>query len=193
MLKTKLIKIVSIALILVLQACTSISKVEVGEQSMGDNFKFTANAGWNKISIAYGPAEQWTREGITLDRLLIYSGTETGKAVHPPIPGSKLKPILFSSNMQPDQLVEMFQQVFTSDGSDFKLSKTDRADWAGRKAVKFEFASTRKVDNVKLMGVGYAHIEGGKLYAMVYSAPRLAFFPREEAGVNKMMASAKLK
>jgi hypothetical protein len=194
MLKNRLIKLFAIvSLLSILQACTSISKVEVGEQSIGENFKFTANAGWNKISIAYGPAQQWTREGITLDRLLIYSGTESGTAMHPNQPGSKLKPIAFNSNMQPDQLVEMFQQVFTNDGSDFKLSKTDRADWAGRKAVKFEFATTRKIDGVKLMGLGYAHIQGGKLYAMVYSAPRLAFFPREQEGVNQMMASAKLK
>jgi hypothetical protein len=193
MCKSKLNKFIAVALIVFLQACTSISKVEVGEQSIGDNFKFTANAGWNKISVAYGPAQQWTREGITLDRLLIYSGTESGSVMHPNQPGSKLKPIAFNANMQPDQIVEMFQQVFTVDGSDFKLSKTDQADWVGRKAVKFEFSSTRKVDNVKLMGVGYAHIQGGKLYAMVYSAPRLAFFPREQQGVNQMIASAKLK
>ncbi len=191
--KRNFLKLAAITMLVVLQACTTISKVEVGEQSVGENFKFTANAGWNKVSIAFGPAQQWTREGLPLDRLLIYSGTQTGTTMHPILPGSKLKPIVFNASMQSDQIVDMFQQIFSNDGSDFKLLKTDRVDWAKRKAVKFEFSSTRKVDNVKLLGVGYAYIEAGKLYSMVYSAPRLAFYPREQEGVNQMIASAKIQ
>jgi hypothetical protein len=185
-------RVLGIVAVMVLQACTTMRKVEVGEQAAGDDFKFTSNAGWNKLSVSFGPAQQWTREGLSLDQLLIYSGTPNGEPVHPVQPGSKLKPVLFNANMQPDQLVDMFKSIYARDGSDVKLTKTDTADWVGRKAVKFEFSKTRKVDNVKLLGVGYAVVEGGKLYSMVYAAPRLAFFPRELQGVEQMITSAKL-
>jgi hypothetical protein len=184
--------VLGVAAVLVLQACNTISKVEIGEQAAGDNFKFTSNEGWNKLSVSFGPAQQWTREGIYLDQLLIYPGALSGQPIHPIPPGFKLKPVLFNANMQPDQLVDMFKSIYALDGSDVKLIKTDAADWVGRKAVKFEFSKTRKGDNVKLLGVGYAVVENGKLYSMVYAAPRLAFFPRELQGVEQMIASAKL-
>jgi hypothetical protein len=193
MIHINLKRLLAVTSIILLQACVSINKVEIGEQSVGDNFKFSANSGWNKLSVPFGPAQQWTREGLGLDQLLIYVGTPTGTAIHPIAPGSKLKPVLFNSTMQPDQLVDMFKSIYALDGSDVQLTKTDSAAWAGRKAVKFEFSKTRKFDNVKLLGVGYAFVDNGKLYSMVYAAPRLAFFPRELPGVEQLMASAKLQ
>jgi hypothetical protein len=185
-------RLLGVLVVLGMQACTSITKVEAGDQAAGD-LRFTANAGWNKISLKFGPAEQWSREGIFIDRLTIYSGVENDQTIHPLVNGDKSKPIKFSSQMKADQLVAMFEQLYRRDGSDFTLQKTEQADFAGKKAVRFEYQVIRKQANVRLLGLGYAVVENGKLYSMLYQAPRLTFFSREKQAVEQMMATAKLK
>ncbi len=185
-------RLLCVLVVLGTQACASITKVEAGDQAAGD-LRFSANAGWNKISVKYGPAEQWSREGIFIDRLVICSAVENDQIIHTLINGDKSKPIKFSSQMKADQLVAMFEQMYQRDGSDFTLQKTEQADFAGKKAVRFEYQVIRKQDNVRLLGLGYAIIENGKLYSMLYQAPRLTFFPREKQAVEQMIATAKFK
>ena len=45
-------------------------------------------------------------------------------------------------------------------------------------ALRFEYALTRKVDNVELLGLGYGTVSKAELFAIVYMAPRLTFFAR---------------
>ena len=51
----------------------------------------------------------------------------------------------------------------------------------------------RKSDEVLLRGVVWGAVHQGQLFAITYSAPRLAFFPRGIAAVEKLVATARLR
>ena len=80
-----------------------------------------------------------------------------------------------------------------SDGSSFRLTKMEPSPFGGVKGVHFEFTRIRKVDNVVLSGEGWAAVSKGELFAMLYMAPRLGFFPRHAAQVQKIAMSAKIR
>jgi hypothetical protein len=95
--------------------------------------------------------------------------------------------------MQPDEIVSLFEGMFTRDGSTFKLARLEPANFGGRKGFRFEYGLTRKVDSAQLSGVGYGVVDSGELFAIIYLAPRLTFFPRHKQRVERMAMSSKLK
>jgi hypothetical protein len=109
-------------------------------------------------------------------------------------PGSgSRKSFNFRSTMQPDEIAALFEGMLTRDGSSYKLVKLEPAIFGGHKGFRFEFSLIRKYDNVQLSGVGYGAVSKGELFAIVYMAPRLAFFARHAASVENMARSARVK
>jgi hypothetical protein len=132
-------------------------------------------------------------EGLPVDQLLIYSGIKDDQAIHEESRGSSSKSFKFRSSMQPDEIVALYEGMLTRDGSSFKLVKLEPAPFGGGKGFHFEFALTRKYDNVQLAGLGYATVSEGELFALVYMAPRLTFFSRHQARVEGIAHSAIIK
>ena len=130
-------------------------------------------------------------------QLLVYSGIKEGEEITANTvagrPEAERKTIKFRAAMQPDEVVSMFEAMFTRDGSTFKLEKLEPASFGGVKGFRFEYTFTRKVDGAQLRGLGYGVVDRDTLFAMVYMAPRLTFFPRHQARVEQMASSAKLK
>ena len=83
--------------------------------------------------------------------------------------------------------------MMTRDGSRYTLDKLESATFGGVKGLRFQFTKTRKIDNVILSGVGYAAISKGELFAIIYEAPKLTFFPRHIARVEGITHSAKIR
>jgi hypothetical protein len=178
-----------------LAACAPVQtrKVESGDNTIGDRLVVKLDSAWNHVSAPnMGPAQTWTMEGLPVDQLLIYSGIKDGETVHAQASGSQRKSFSFRSNMQPDEIVAMFEGMLTRDGSTFKLTKLEPTSFGGGKGLHFEYAVVRKVDGVQLSGIGYATVSGGELFAMLYMAPRLGFFSRHEARVEQIAGSAKV-
>jgi len=178
-----------------LAACTSVAtkKIESGQTTVGDRLQVTLEGAWNHVSApGMGPAQTWTMEGLPIDQLLIYSGIKDGEVIHSQAGGGERKSFSFRGNMQPDELVAMFEGMLTRDGSSFKLAKLEPSSFGGGKGVRFEYAIVRKVDNVPLSGVGFATVSNGELFALLYNAPRLGFFDRHQARVEQIARSAKV-
>ena len=188
-------RILTAALIAALAAgCTSIAKVESGPQTVGDRLVVNLEGAWNHLSgPGIGPAHTWTMEGLPIDQLRIYVGIKDGEAVHQADSSGRLKPFNFRASMQAEEVVAMFEGLLTRDGSVFKLAKLEPVTFAEQKGFRFEFTLIRKVDNVRLAGVGYGTVFKGELYAMLYAAPQLGFYARHQRSVEHMARSAKLK
>ena len=179
-----------------LAGCVSVAKVESGENTIGDRLTVSLTGAWNHISApGLGPAKVWTMEGLPVDQLLLYSGLKDGDAIHAPHrgPGPEKKSFEFRANMEPDQIASLFEGMLSRDGSTYKLVKLEPATFGGTKGFRFEYALTRKLDNVQLAGVGYGAISRGELFAVVYMAPRLTFFPRHAPTVEAIARSARIK
>lgn len=177
---------------LVLQACTTIDKVEKGNSNFGDRFQLTFEEGWNKPRTMYGPAEQLTREGFGVDRVLIYAGIKDQTQISPNVPGSKLEPLVYKSRNSLEENVSMFQALLTRDGSQLTMEKISPAEFGAKRAVRFEFQLVRKSDNVRMKGVGYVAVDKAELFALVYVAPRLMFYPRDIDKFEVVAKSAKI-
>ena len=179
-------------LALFVAGCVSHSTLQTGEQAVGDRMLLTLDGPWNYIDApGMGPARTWTMEGLPIDVLRVYSGIKDEQSMHPKGPAGQ-KNFSFRSTMQPDEVVAMFEGVLTRDGSSFKLAKLEPTTFAGEKGFRFEYSLTRKVDNVQLSGLGYGVVSNGELFAMLYQAPRLAFFARHQPRVDQIARSARL-
>jgi hypothetical protein len=184
----------SLVLVVLLAACTTVAtkKVDSGDNTLGDRLQVSIDGPWNQITVPnMGPAFIWTMEGLPVDQLRIYSGIKDGEVIHD-TRNSNLKSFSFRSNMQSDELVSMFEGMLTRDGSTFQLTKVEPSSFGGGKGVRFEYAMVTKEDSLPLTGVGYATVNNSELFALLYNAPRLGFFPRHQARVEQIARSAKI-
>jgi hypothetical protein len=168
------------------------TKIDSGDVAVGDRLQLKVDGAWNHVtSPLLEPAQAWTMEGLPVDQLLIWSGIKDGEPIH--TSRASGKSFNFRATMQPDEIVAMFEGTLTRDGSTFKLAKLEPSSFGGGKGLRFEYAMVRKVDNVTLQGVGFATVNNGELFALLYSAPRLEFFARHSARVEEIAKSAKVK
>jgi hypothetical protein len=182
-----------VIVIAALSGCASVAKVDSGEQALGERMSLHLEGAWNHVTApGMGPAQTWTMEGLPVDQLLIYTGLKDGEAVHGGGTGAQ-KSFHFRSSMQPDEIVALFEGMLTRDGSQFKLVKLEPAGFGGVKGFRFEYALTRKTDNVVLTGMGYGSVSKGELFALLYAAPRLSFFSRHKDRVEQIARSARVK
>lgn len=84
----------------------------------------------------------------------------------------------------------MFEGMLTRDGSSFRLVKLEPAAFGGRGGFRFEFALTRRRDNVQLSGFAWGAVSRGELFTVLYLAPRLEFYPRHAPRAESIARSA---
>ena len=173
-------------------------KVEPGQVTVKDALSLnTANA-WNRfelgqqyLSVAPGAAEVWTQDGITLDALAFFVGVTQGETLGRAISGKKLPQ--FRSTMTPGEIVELYEQMVTQDGSAFALKRVAPGRFVDQPGFRFEHTITRKSDNVLLKGVGQAAVVKGKLYLVAFTAPSIYYYDRYLPQVEPLMASARIR
>lgn len=183
-------------LALTLTGCVSVDKVSTGAQTLGDRMSVQIEGPWNRINAPnMGPAQIWTMEGLAVDQMLLYAGLADGSVIHATAheANEKRKPFNFRSTMQPDEIVSMFEGMLTRDGSRFTLIKLEPSGFGAGKGFRFEFQLVRKVNNLTVSGVGYGAVSKGELFAILYFAPRMTFYPRHIANVEKIISSARIK
>lgn len=186
-----------IALTILMGGCASVAKVESGDRVVGQRLSVNLDGAWNQVTapgIAGPNCYVWTMEGLPVDQLLIYSGLKNGDAIHSESgANAEKKSYKFRSDMQPEQIVALFEGMLTRDGSSFKLVRLAPISFAGGKGFQFEYSLVRKADSVQLSGIGSAVISRGELYAIIYQAPRLVFYPRHQTRVGHIIDSARLR
>ncbi len=180
-------------LLALLSACATVKKIESGPQRIGDRLTIDIQGNWNHFEIpGLKPGQVWTMEGITIDEFVLYSGVKDGETMHPVAPKDERKSVLFRAAMTRDELLSMFEAMLSRDGSTFKTLKAEPYPFGGRKGVRFEFERIRKVDHLVQRGVAFAAVDRGELFALLYTAPRLTFYPRHKDRVEAIARSARI-
>ncbi len=186
--------LVILMMLTALSGCVSVAKVETGQRSVGDRMTVKLEGAWNHINApGLGPAEFWTMEGLPVDQLALYSGIKDGQAIHAAQGGSNAKTFSFRSSMQPDEIAGMFEGMLTRDGSRFKLEKIEPAMFGGLKGFRFDYTLIRRRDHVQLSGFTYGVVSKGELFAIVFMAPRLHFYPLYSPRADQISRSALIK
>jgi hypothetical protein len=176
-------------------------RVGPGPVTIRDAFTVKLDSAWNRFDAAGatlfaapGATEVWTAEGMTLDVLAFYIGIGEGETlgrVLQPGSGRKLPP--FRARMSPHEIIELYENLVSQDGSAFRLGRLTPARFAGVEGFRFEHALTRKRDSLALDGVGYGAVVGGKLYLMAWSAPRSHYFGRLLPRFEAVASSASIR
>jgi hypothetical protein len=172
-------------------------KVEPGQVTVKDALSLnTANA-WNRfelgqqyLSVGPGAAEVWTQDGITLDALAFFVGVAQGETLGRAIAGKKLPQ--FRSTMTPGEIVELYEQMVTQDGSAFALKRVVPGRFGGQPGFRFEHTITRRSDGVLLRGIAQGAVVKDKLYLVAFTAPSIHFYDRHAAQVEPLLASAEI-
>jgi len=179
-----------------LAGCAAVVKVE-GEQVVRNRLSVQLPSAWNRIANHHEPFELWTQDGAALDQLRFWSGVKPGEALIRTsfTPAGQTAPRVptFAANMPPDQLVSMFEMLFSADGSQVKTDRIEPARFAGENGVRFEFAVIRKTSELQLRGVGWAAVRNGELFAATFTAPQLSFFQRLLPKAEGVVATARLR
>lgn len=193
--KLKKIAVV-IAATSILAACISTTKVGSGPVKMGDSMQLSLSKAWNQVNAngLNGPHRDiWTLEGLPVDTLMVYSGVNDGEIIHPERAAQNdKKNFVFKSTMNAEQIVALFQGDLTRDGSSFELLKLEPSAFGGNKGYHFEFRLLRKTDNLEVLGNADISVVKGKLYALVYQAPKLTFYPSHIQSVRDVAQSVKI-
>lgn len=187
-------RVVVVLLLALLSGCASIERIESGPRKLGERLQVEIDGAWNHVNApGMGPALTWTMEGLPVDQLLIYSGLPSDRAIHAEGGGPQAKRFVFKAGMRPDEIAGLFEGMFTRDQSRFTLARIAPAEFGGQQGFRFDFELLRQVDNVALKGFGYATVSKDQLFAIVYLAPRLAFFPRHAARAEAIAKSARIR
>jgi hypothetical protein len=189
-------KILALLLALVLAGCASVVKVE-GEQVVNNRMTVKLPSAWNRIAVHNEPYELWTQDGVTLDQLRIWAGVPAGQALMrtPHTPAGQKAPRVptFVAGMTPDQLVSLFEVLFSADGSQVRITRVEPAPFAGENGVRFEFEVIKKSNELVHKGTGWAAVRGNQLYAATFTAPELGFYKRLLPRAEGVVATAKIK
>jgi hypothetical protein len=182
------------AVALTLAGCAQMSKVASGQVTVRERMVVELDRPWNQFEGVFDDrTPTWTREGVTVDALRFYVGLKDGELLAPtPAEPKGTAPLVFKSSMQAADVVALFERLH-SRGSTFRLESVSAQPFVGAPGYRFEFSGVRQSDDVRLRGVGWFAIRNGELFAITYTAPRMAFFPAGIAGAEHVAQSARLR
>jgi len=184
--------LVALAVVSVCAGCAIPLQVHEGETTVAGAMVVTADKGWNHLAVVDRPWTTWTHDGSVIDELRFWAGMPHGLAIAP-TENAEQRPLNFRRTMQPHELVALFASLQARDGSAVTLEKMEPAQFVGVPGVRFRFSVLRSADDTRLSEVGWAAVRGEQLYAMTFVAPRLDFFARHEAQVERIARSARAK
>lgn len=179
-----------------LASCAGMTKVGPGDVTIREQVSAKLDSAWNRLEMpnAAGPkTEIWTTDGLTLDTLVFYVGIKDGEPLAELQQRTTKQQPLFRAGMQPHEIVELVETTATEDGSSFKLDKLSPAAFGGGSGFRFDFSQVRKADEVEVKGIGYGTIRDGKLYLMLFRAPKIYYFNKNLGRVETVAKSVRLR
>lgn len=186
---------VVLAVVLFVAGCAQVSHVATGQVVVRQRLLVDVDKAWNQFEFTLNDGTPtWTQEGVTVDALKFYVGLKNDALIAPTPSEPKGVPALaFKAGMQAADVVALFEKLYSRGGSTFKLDKVTPETFVGVPGYRFEFSSIRKDDDVRLKGVGWFAVRDGELWAITYTAPRLAFFPAGIGAAEAVARSARIK
>lgn len=174
--------------------CAQMANVATGEVVLKDRLAVQVDRPWNQFERGLADNTMtWTRDGVTVDSLRFYIGVKDGELIAPtPAEPKGQRPLAFKASMQAAEVVELFEGLYSRGGSSFKLEKLSPDTFVGTPGFRFEFSALRKADDVRLRGVGWGAVRNGELFAITFTAPRLAFFPQHAPSAEAVARSARV-
>lgn len=179
---------------LILAACATVSSAPVGAYEVGSDYRVTLGHEWSNISaIMPGRSKKvhlLSVDGPLLNRLYLTDGLTPGEYMLKPARKERPTPT-YKANMAPTELVEFvadsvaaldYQRVETAN-----LRPTKFGDASG---IRFDLTA-QTAEGLDMAGTATVAESGGRLYVILYVAPKEHYFAAGLPEVEQIMASAR--
>ena len=190
---------VALALVMLAAACTPYAKIDSGQVHVG-SLAMTTGQPWARIQPAHlpteGPTEVWTRDGLSLNQVLVYAGLADGRPLFAPKNGAAAdRPfVAFRQDMLEADVHEL---VVDSIGRYFQAgpiltTRVAPRRFAGADGFEAEFAFASKATELEYRAIAAGAVIGGHLHLLVYVAPRLHYFDAHVGAFRQLVDTASL-
>lgn len=178
--------------VLILSACANMSAVNSGQSRFENGFAIDVNGTWNQFERGVtDDVKTWTRDGLYIDALRFFTGIEDGTELAKfNLQEEGQAKLIYKSDFGERAIVALFDQYYSRDGSVFTTTSIAPALFVGEQGIRFDFELIRKADGVRLTGSGWFAKKETKLYALVFTAPKLGFYEQRISDVVSMSDSA---
>lgn len=179
---------------LALTACATVSSAPAGAYTVGTNYQVTLGHEWSDISnIMVGRPKSvhlLSTDGPLLNRLYLSDGLAPGEFMVKPVAKERPTPI-YKKGMAPTELVEFVaDSVSALDYQRVETSTLRPAKFAGADGLRFDIAGQTK-EGLDMAGTAQAAEIDGKLYVILYLAPKEHYFAAGLPEVEQILASAR--
>ena len=183
---------------MLLAACTAYSAIENGSRQEAGDMSIKVIGKWSAVNMSTvqinGPDAVWTKDGMSLNRLVFFGGLEAGDILlKTGVEDKDDKMPSYRTGMTENGVMEMVESTFArTEGISRSIARDLRPrPFVGRNGFAFEVDLVNKDQIEFTLSVAGATV-GNKLYLMYFAAPTLHFFDKDLPTVNAIMDSARL-
>lgn len=154
----------------------------------------TPQRDWNRLSGAPGKkTEVWTLDGEALNDITFYAGIEPGMPLIRERNKSRKPLPKFTHETLLVEVPELLEGTYRAgyDVATFTVTGARPDTFLGRDGIRFTFDYVDE-DALPRRGEGRAALVDGRLYMVVFAAPRLAYFDRTIGDYRALTDSARL-
>jgi hypothetical protein len=186
----------ALLLVLLVTGCAPYALVEPKRIAIDNGLTVEPQIAWtrpNPDSIQKrGPTQAWTVDGFALDEVLFYPGIADGQPLARQVDGQEKLPV-FKKDLTAPEIMDLLEATVRR-ANQTTLTETHNlrpADFGGVPGFRFEMNVVLK-DELPRKAIAAGAVSDGKLYMIVYQAPRLYYFDKYADVVERIIASAQL-
>ncbi|HEY8574317.1 hypothetical protein [Phenylobacterium sp.] len=192
--KAMLRSVVIGALALALAACATVTSAPQGTFAVGQGYQVNLGREWSDISNIMTGRPKNVRllsiDGPLLNRLYLTDGLAPGQFLVKPAKRERPTPT-YRANMAATELVEFVaDSVAALDYQRVETSNLRPTKFVGADGVRFDI-SAQTAEGLDMAGTASVAEAGGKLYVILYLAPKEHYFAATLPEVEQVMASAR--
>jgi hypothetical protein len=172
--------------------------IEAQEQDVARTMVVTPTIRWNRVprQVTDIPREEnWTLHGIPLDGLAFIGGLEDGK---PLVRYQRRRDIRqipnFRADMTPPEIASMIETYYRirAGSVSFTMTGLQPRTFLGQQGFQYDYEHLGG-NEVTRQGRVVGTIVGGRLYMILFDAPKRHFFPEIIPEVERIIESARLE
>ena len=186
------------AMMLLVSACTAYSAIDSGSRQETGDMSVQVVGQWSAVNLSTvqvnGPDAMWTKDGLSLNRIVFYGGLEAGDILQKSGDESKDEKMpAYRAGMTENGVMEMVETHFArTDGISRSVASNLRPrPFLGRNGFAFEVDIVNQNQIELRLSVAAANV-GNKLFLVYFLAPSLHYFDKDLPTVNAIMDSARL-
>jgi hypothetical protein len=188
--KQSLRVILLIAIAAGISGCVAWAKVPAKEIKLSGGLVVRPENEWSAMK--FGATQTWTVHGPTIEAITVVSGLKDGKPIGKPA-NYKDKMPLFRSSMAASEVAEMTVETLLRQGyGKVELLGVRPETFGGNSGFRFDL-DLASASGLAKSGFGAGAVVNGKLYLIVYRAPKLHYFELYKPAVEKLIASARIQ